>query len=144
MTRFFANAAFLSMIALLMATQAESRTQPDHGKFMRAKLDHAQKVLEGLTTNDLDLVAEHAEQMSDLSEQAPWQIIKTEKYFQHSLEFRRAADVLAQAGDENNIDAASLAYVDVTLKCISCHKYVRDVRLAAVTDSDSQLVLRIP
>ena len=144
MIRIVAFGTFFTAMALVVATQATSESQPDHGRFMRAKLEHAQKVLEGLTTNDMDLVAEHAEQMSDLSEQAPWQVIKTEKYFQHSLEFRRAADALAEAGDENNIDAASLAYVDVTLKCISCHKYVRDVRVAQIVEPDLQIAHRNP
>ena len=144
MKRLLALAFGAGLVAVLVTSLGASQAQPDHSKFMQAKLEHAQKILAGLTTNNLELVATNAEQLSDLSEQAPWQIIKTEEYFQHSLEFRRAADALARAGDEENLDAAALAYVDVTLKCISCHKYVRDVRVASVAAPDLSFVAQNP
>jgi cytochrome c556 len=57
--------------------------------------------------------------------------LQTPEYSQRSAEFRRAADALTEAARKRNLDGATLAYVDVTTKCVSCHKYVRGVRIAA-------------
>ncbi len=102
--------------------------------FMRAKLDHSQRVLEGLTTEDYDMIRKHAGQLEVLSQEAAWQVLQTPEYRQQSLEFRRAAQALKEAAEKENIHAAALAYVDVTMKCVRCHQYVRDVRNASVAD----------
>ena len=99
--------------------------------FMRKKLVHSQKVLEGITTDDLALVAKHSQELSLLSQAATWQVLQTPEYLQHSNEFRRAADALTEAANKRNSDGAALAYLDVTMKCVTCHKYVRGVRIAA-------------
>ena len=44
-----------------------------------------------------------------------------------SREFRRACESLRSAAKDKNLDGAALAWMEVTLKCIQCHKYVRDV-----------------
>ncbi len=98
--------------------------------FMRVKLKHSQDILAGLVTEDLDKVAKGAQELSLLSQAESWQVYQTEGYLQHSKEFRRAADALRDAAKAKNIDAATLAYVDTTMKCMTCHKYVRDVRMA--------------
>src|SRR5678815_5558012 len=40
-------------------------------------------------------------------------------------EFRRNAQELMKAGQQKNLDAASLAYVQMTLSCVSCHQFIR-------------------
>ena len=41
---------------------------------MRQKLDHSQKVLEGLTLEDYALVAENARALKELSEDTRWRV----------------------------------------------------------------------
>lgn len=98
--------------------------------FMRAKLQHSQKVLEGLTTEDFSVVAKHSQAMALLSQDQQWQVLQTPEYLQRSVEFRRAIEALTEAAKKENLDGATLAYVDVTMKCIECHKYLRRVRQA--------------
>lgn len=97
---------------------------------MRAKLQHAQKVLEGLTLEDYDLISDNAQKMSLLSNAAQWQVIQTPEYVRRSGEFRRATDALTAAAKRKNLDGATLAYVRMTIRCVECHKYVRSVRHA--------------
>jgi hypothetical protein len=40
-------------------------------------------------------------------------------------EFRRNAQELMEAGQQKNLNAASLAYVQMTLSCVNCHKLIR-------------------
>ena len=49
---------------------------------------------------------------------------------EHSVEFRRTADAITAAAKKKNLDGAALAYVDMTMKCVNCHKYVRGVRIS--------------
>lgn len=94
--------------------------------FMRAKLDHSKNVLEGLALADFDLIARGAQELSLASQESSWQVLQTEDYARQSAEFRRACDALKKAAQEKNLDGAALAWVDATLKCVQCHKYVRD------------------
>jgi hypothetical protein len=42
--------------------------------------------------------------------------------------FRRAAETLIQKAKAKNLDGATLAYVDMTVTCVRCHQYCRDIR----------------
>jgi hypothetical protein len=122
---------FVAACAVLASAQ-EVDDVPTDGviTFMRAKLEHSQAVLEGLTTEDFDQIAKGAGQLEVLSQEAAWQVLQTPEYRLQSGEFRRATRALRDAAAKKNIDAAALAYVDVTLKCVRCHQYVRHVRAA--------------
>lgn len=133
MTRSTLALAFvLTAIGVAAAWDAD-RAQPrpnDVAAFMDLKLDHAQDLLEALSTEDFPGIAKHSQELSLLSQQATWQVLQTPEYNQHSAEFRRAADAILLAAREKNLDAAALAYVDMTMKCFNCHKYVRGTKLA--------------
>lgn len=117
-------------VLTLMATPLRAQEDEQLSAFMRAKLLHSQKILEGLTTEDYDMIAKHSQELSLLSQAESWQVLQTPEYLQHSTEFRRSADSLTEAARKKNIDGAALAYVEVTFKCVNCHKYVRRVRMA--------------
>jgi hypothetical protein len=97
---------------------------------MQQKLRDAQKVLEGVAIGDFDLIESNADDLLRVSKQAEWHIVKTPQYEMHSNEFRRAAETLGQKARDKNLDGASLAYVEMTLTCVRCHKHVREVRAA--------------
>ena len=92
---------------------------------MRAKLVHSQKVLEGLTLEDFNLIAKHAQELSLLSQAAQWQVLQTPDYLHQSREFRRVADRLTESARQKNLDGATLAFTELTTECVHCHKYVR-------------------
>lgn len=81
---------------------------------------------EGLAIADFDLIDRGAQRLSLVSEDASWQVLQTEDYLRHSVEFRRSCDALRKSAREKNLDGAALAWMEVTMRCIQCHKYVRD------------------
>jgi hypothetical protein len=109
-------------VATMWAAEPVNRVRD----FMRPKLSHSQKVLEGLTSEDFEMIAKNAQAMSLLSQESQWQVLETPDYARQSQEFRRLADQLTDAARQKNLDGATLAYVQLTLKCVQCHKYVRD------------------
>jgi hypothetical protein len=48
-------------------------------------------------------------------------------YVTFTREFQQLTDEMAKKAREKNIDGAALAYLRLTMNCVSCHKYVREV-----------------
>jgi hypothetical protein len=130
---------FLALSSLLMGARAGRAWQNDPVQenvrlFMRAKLDHMERIIEGLTVEDLDMVAKSAQQISLISQATQWQVFQTPEYVRRSGEFRREVDTLTEMAKNRNLDGATLAYLKVTMSCIECHKYVRGVRRVGLSD----------
>lgn len=123
---FAAAAAVVAGGLLVPMVQAQRESQVK--TFMRAKLDHAQELLEALALEDYRTMAQHAHTMKILSLDTSWQILQTSEYGRFSEDFRRACDSLTKAADKKNLDGAALAYFQLTISCIDCHKYVRGAR----------------
>jgi hypothetical protein len=97
---------------------------------MKKKLVEAQKVLEGIALGEFDQVARHADELLRLSKRAEWKVLKTPLYEVYSNEFQSNIEDLIKSARRKNVDGAALAYVDLTLTCVKCHKHVRDKRMA--------------
>jgi cytochrome c556 len=132
MKRMLIGSTVVALLGLLCFSPARTQDKGTLRDFMRAKLEHSQKVIEGLAMEDFPLIEKHSQELSLLSQAEMWQVVQTPEYLQHSTEFRRAADALNDAAEDKNIDGAALAYMEVTLKCVNCHKYVRKVRMASL------------
>jgi hypothetical protein len=101
---------------------------------MRQKLEHSQRVLEGLALDDFAMIAENARKLKELSEDARWRVSPDINYLRHSAQFQDLAEELAQDAKNKNIDGATLAYVQMTVNCVACHKLVRDKQLLSSRD----------
>jgi len=119
----------LMIVAGCLAIAAPVDAQDKLSAFMKAKLEHSQKTLEGLAKADFDLIAKHSQAISLLCEDELWAVLKTPEYSQRSKEFQRSVDAITDAARKKNLEAATLAYVDATMKCVTCHKYVRQTRM---------------
>ena len=120
-------AASTIFVALALASgwvQAQDRL----AAFMQAKLTHSEKTLEGLAKGDFELIAKHSQAISLLCVDEQWSVMKTPEYQERSNEFRRNVDAITNGARKKNLDAATLAYVNATLNCVSCHKYVRETK----------------
>lgn len=47
-------------------------------------------------------------------------------FMRYNQNFQEAVKALAQRGKEGNLDASLLAYMQVGMVCVQCHKHVRD------------------
>ncbi len=126
-------AVVVSLLALKSWGQDEPKnpgnaSDKELADLMKRKLTNAQKVLEGIALNDFDKISTHAEELILISKQAEWKVLKTPQYDMFSNDFRRSAAELVEKAKEKNLDGAALSYVDLTLTCVKCHKYVRESR----------------
>lgn len=100
--------------------------------FMRLKLSHSQQVLEGIALEDFEQIAKHSQSMRLLSEDEKWMVFQTPEYRQHSLEFQQICRKLQTSAEAKNLDGVALAYVQMTMSCVNCHKYTRGIRMASL------------
>lgn len=105
----------------------KAERKPD--KLMKRKLDHAQKILEGLALNDFEKLARNAEELVLISQLAEWRAVKTPAYDVQSGDFRRHAQSVIKHAKAKNSDETAKAYVEMTMSCVKCHKYIREVRM---------------
>lgn len=95
---------------------------------MDQKLTCTQNVLEGLSLNDFKKVRTNAKTLLQLTNTEEWLAIKTPEYAKHTNEFRDSLDKMLKRVEERNLDGATLAYLELTLTCVRCHQYVREVK----------------
>jgi len=98
--------------------------------FMRKKLEASNQILEGLTVEDAELIIKGATLLLELSSAERFQVQHDVMYRQFSGEFQRTAKGLLEAAEKKNFDAAALKWMDTTMKCLECHKFVRGTRIA--------------
>ena len=123
----------------LAVTAAESRRNRAAKEFMRDKLELSQQALEGLAMEDYDLLIAKGTKLSAMTRAADWKLFENPDYDQQIRLFRRQVDSMVKAAKDKNLDAATLAYVRMTMSCVDCHKLVRGKLVAAVDRSASPL-----
>lgn len=111
--------------------QEKAQAGPKKLTVMERKLLHAQKLLEGLALKDFDKIDKSAEGLMECLKEATWRINDTDKYLLYSNEFLRNIEGMQKASKKKNIDAATLAYVEMTLTCVKCHEHLRETRIGA-------------
>lgn len=127
-------------LCLLAGTSSSAQRPRDLSKFMVDKLDNSKKLLEGIALSDFNKISNSAERLIQLSKTAEWFVHKTPRYEVHSNEFRRAAETIIQKSKEKNLDGVTLAYFDLTMQCVRCHQYVREVRDARAPASPDRIL----
>jgi hypothetical protein len=123
----FAVVVCLAMSNVSMSQPAKSQI---FKKLMAEKLKSSQALLEGLALSDFKKLQDNAEDLLRISATEEWVAIKTPKYTVLSDEFRRAAEKIIQKSKAKNLDGAALGYVELTMTCVRCHEYVRDLKEA--------------
>lgn len=108
----------------------DAKLDLEQATFMRKKLEASNEILEGLVTEDSDLVIKGARALVELSTAEKWQVQHNAMYKQFSAEFQQSAKKLVDAAEKENFDAVALKWIDTTMKCVECHKFVRGARLA--------------
>lgn len=124
----------IAAAAGLSVALAQTKRSRAAKEFMRDKLELSQRVLEGLATEDYDLIIAKGTRLSAMTKEADWRLFENPDYDQQSVTFRRHVNSLVKAAKDKNLDAATLAYVRVTMSCVDCHKLVRGKLVASADD----------
>ena len=101
---------------------------------MQVKLVHAQKILEGLVTQNFEEIEVAAAAMSRISLSPPPDINKAgdktdrQVYEHFRMEFARLSGQLEGHARRRELEATAYVQQNLTATCIACHDYIRDDR----------------
>ena len=115
--------------SILFAKQDQEAINTDKKPFMQRKLDASREIVKGLSIENFDLISKNSQELMLLSHEAQWQAMTTPEYLRMSSEFRGSAERLRDQAKGQNLDGCTLAYFEVTLSCVRCHKYMRQQKL---------------
>lgn len=121
----------IPLVIAFMTIGAQLQPLPpkiDTAALMKSKLTASQKVLEGIVTEDFNSIARNANLLIGYSQAAAWMAQQSPDYQRFTVDFRRQATSLAKAAREKNVDRATVAYFQLTVSCVNCHKFIRGDR----------------
>ena len=118
----------LGLLSLPDSSSLWSQTQiPTVNSYMRLKLEPAKQILEGIATGDFEMIARSAQRVQTLTLDEKWMVLQSDQYSKNSQHFQRSVLQVLESARNKNLDGAALAYVQMTLNCVHCH---RDMRAA--------------
>ena len=124
LSRIGVTAAVIAVIGLSSVSrpeQTQDAQDETSREIMWSKLDLAHDVLDALALEDFEALEAYAEDLEALGTAGFLFILDTDEYKRRADGFRLAARDLRRAAEERNTEAAALAYMDLTLRCIRCH-----------------------
>ncbi len=115
----------ISAMALMAGLLSFALAAEEKGEFdMHDKLTHSQQILDGLVTEDFSKIQKGAKALNDIGRRK-WTESESPEYRTQNQVFWFTAASLSTAAEQKNIDGATLAYTQLTLSCVNCHKIVR-------------------
>jgi len=115
-------------LALVPASVGQQEKQEKPSVWMKLKLNYSQSILSGLAKAEFDVMGENARSMKTLTQIERW-VRRSEPGYQTQLMiFRFANEELIRLSDAKNLEGAALAFSQLTLSCVNCHKQIRERR----------------
>lgn len=127
-----ATATVLLLAPNSIAVGQEQKTpksnESEPSVWMRKKLDFSRNILAGLASEDFDRVATNAQAMQGMSK-LEWFIRGKVPGYRTQLEiFQDANEQIIRQAQKDNIEGAALAFTQLTISCVNCHKHLRDAK----------------
>ena len=92
---------------------------------MKFKLELSQKILNGLALEDFKAIAENATAMKGLNHVEDFVRSRNTAYATQLHVFEFATNELVRHAEDKNIDGCSMAFTQMTISCVNCHKQLR-------------------
>jgi hypothetical protein len=99
--------------------------------WMKAKLEMSQGILAGLTKGDFEAVEAGAQKMNVVNHLEKLVAANQPHYKEYMRQlnaFETANRELLRQAAKKNTEGATLAYVQLTVSCVHCHRVVRDAK----------------
>ncbi|QDV42727.1 hypothetical protein Enr13x_25770 [Stieleria neptunia] len=109
--------------------QAEAETETDAttmSVWMEKKLKHSQAILRGLAMGDFEDVKYNAGRLKLLNRVEGFVRRRHPSYRVHVNTFSRVSSEIERQAEKKNIEGATLAFNQLTVSCVECHKSLRN------------------
>jgi cytochrome c556 len=107
--------------------QAADQNQPE-SFWMKKKLEYSQNILAGIATADFERIVANAQSMRNLSKIEGFIRSQTPGYRAQLNIFQESADEIIRQAKKDNVDGAALAFTQLTISCVNCHKHLREAK----------------
>ena len=122
---------FVALLTFAAAVVAKGDDKDGPGKdqpasfWMKKKLEYSQNILAGVANADFDKIVQNAEAMRSLSKVEGFVRRQTPGYRTQLHIFEESADEIIRQGKKDNVEGAALAFTQLTISCVNCHKHLR-------------------
>jgi len=107
--------------------QKEEKEEHPTSFWMQKKLEYSQKILGALATEDFAALRQNSKAMERLSRIEGFvRRSDVENYRTQLRVFEFSNRELGKLAAQKNLDGAALAFTQMTLSCVNCHKLIRD------------------
>ena len=120
--------AILVLADRLAAQDKKPSEQEKSSIWMKAKLEGSRSIVGGLTESDFDKIRSSAEAMAFLGYLEKWARADAPDYKRQVSYFDFANRELIRQAREQNLEGATLAYNQLVVSCVQCHRIVRDAK----------------
>jgi hypothetical protein len=93
--------------------------------WMKKKLDYSQNILAGITAEDFDKIADNARAMKGLGKFEAFVRSRNPAYTRQLQSFDDINDEIIREADRDNLEGVALAFTQLTVNCVNCHKVLR-------------------
>lgn len=108
-------------------SEGQSRGPQDKASvWMQQKLVASQKILEGMTRGDYEMIGKNARAMQVMGYLERWVRADIPGYKAQLQAFEYANDAIVRSAKNRNLDGVTLAYTQLAISCTQCHKIVRE------------------
>lgn len=116
-----------ALALLFLAARVAGAADTEEPSFwMKKKMEYSEKILAGLAKADYEAIEKNAMSMNSLSQIEKWVRGNTPEYKAQLATFRSANKSLIRMAQDEDIDGATLAFMQLTQSCVQCHKLIRD------------------
>lgn len=105
-------------------TRKAEKKETDNAAVMADKLRYTQQLLTSLAKEDFPVLENSAQELRRIAHEQ-WQANSSPEYRTHLQTFWTALDGIEFGAQRKEIEEATLAYMQMTLTCIRCHKAMR-------------------
>jgi len=123
-----AKLAFGALLVAVIALPAVGDDDQDQKSYwMKKKLEFSEHILKGLALADFDTIIKSADSMRNMSVlEKLTRRTHAEEYRAQLAIFQASTKQLIHEAEKKNIDGTALAFTQMTLSCVNCHKVLRD------------------
>jgi len=105
---------------------APQPTEKEVSRWMQSKAGLSQQVLQGLTEENFDKISRAAVLMNVLSYFEGRERSEDPDYKRYLSQFNSANRELVRMSNSKNLEGATLAFNQLTVSCVSCHRTLRN------------------
>lgn len=105
---------------------AEEKPERKPDVWMQKKLKFSQQILAGIAAGDFDQIAKSGDTLKGMDKIESFIRARTPRYRTQLQLFQDANDEIIRQAEAENLEGVTLAFNQLTISCVNCHKHLRE------------------